>query len=413
MTETANNKAIIYLILAILLYGVVAGFRATTGVFISSISDLTGLSYGTISGIFGIRNFVFALSCIFFGLLTRKIHVKYILASGAALVTIGFIGSAFSTEYIPLVIFLGFFIGIGAGALCYAIVYAAGEPFFGRKNAAIFAGILSASQGFFNILITPFVEILGSSSTGLTTCFVVLGAITTCLIPLCFFFRKKKIEKPEENNPSEDTSILAPLKYMVRQPIFYLLALAYVVYGICNGGMLNHLFTKSTVLSNDTSFSTLLVMIYGFSIILGPILGGIVVSKVKNIRIVVSVILFIWLLISVTSFLVPMSDVGRILVVFGMGLFASSLMPTLSILTLRSSPVSLFASILPLIITFEYFGTAIDSWFGGLCFDMFGSFKLSFLLTFVLCGIVIVLFLIAAIIYGKKTRSSVRENKQL
>jgi len=411
MTVTANRKALFYLIAAILLYGVVAGFRATTGICSTVISDATGLSYGTISNIFAIRNLIFAFSCLLFGLLTRKIPVRYLLISGIVLVAIGFVGTAFSTAYVPLLIFLGIFIGLGAGALCYAIVFAAAAPFFGEKNAGICAGIITASQGIFNIFITPVIEACGSTAIGFVFCFVGLGTVTACLIPLCFLFKQKKTDDRKEDSLKEDRSFITPLKYMVKRPIFYILAIAIATYGICDGGMLNHLYEKLTEVFNvEPDFATLLVMIYGFGLIIGPIIGGIVASRVKNFRIVLAIIFTIWIIISIVPFLFPLTLVSAIIIVLGMGITVSSVYPLFSLLIMEESPSSLYISIFPILSTFEFLGASFDSFYGGMCFDIFNNFRASVMLTYLLCIIVIVLFIVSGLKYRKKMKSGEKKS---
>jgi len=407
MMETANRKAFFYLIAAILLYGVVAGFRATTGICSTVISDVTGLSYGTVSNIFAIRNLVFAFSCLLFGLLTRKIPVRYLMLSGLGLVAIGFVGTAFSTAYVPLLIFLGIFIGLGAGALCFAIVFAAAAPFFGEKKAGICAGVITASQGIFNIFITPVIEACGSTAIGLTFCFVGLGTVTACLIPLCFFFKEKKTTNDtKEASPKEYRSFIDPLKYMVKRPIFYIIALAFLTYGISDGGMLNHLYEKVTEVFNaDSDIATLLVMIYGFGLIIGPIIGGIVALKAKNFRIVLAIIFSTWIIISFVPSIFSLSLVSAIIVVLGMGITISSVYPLFSLLIMEESPSSLYISIFPILSTFEFLGASFDSFYGGLCFDIFNNFRASVLLTYLLCIIVIVLFIVSGLKYRKKMKS--------
>jgi len=406
MTVTANRKAVFYLIAAILLYGVVAGFRATTGICSTVISDATGLSYGTVSNIFAIRNLIFAFSCLLFGLLTRKIPVRYLMLSGLVLVAIGFVGTAFSMEYVPLLIFLGIFIGLGAGALCFALVFAAAAPFFGEKKAGICAGVITASQGIFNIFITPVIEACGSTAIGLTFCFVGLGTVTACLIPLCFLFKEKKTVDTKEDSPKEYRSFIDPLKYMVKRPIFYIIALAFLTYGISDGGMLNHLYEKVTEVFNaDSDIATLLVMIYGFGLIIGPIIGGIVASKTKNFRFVLAIIFSTWIIVSIVPSLFSVSLVSAIIVVLGMGITVSSVYPLFSLLIMEESPSSLYISIFPILSTFEFLGASFDSFYGGLCFDIFNNFRASVLLTYLLCIIVIVLFIVSGLKYRKKLKS--------
>ncbi|HJJ36085.1 MAG TPA: MFS transporter [Methanocorpusculum sp.] len=404
---TTLTKTIVITVVAVLLYGVVSGIRGLTAVFIPELAAVTGLSYGTVSSIFAVRNIVYAISVFAVGLLTQKIPIRYLMAAGAALVAAGLAGTAFSTQFVTLLIFLGIVTGLGAGALCYAIVYAAVAPLLGRSEGAVCAGIISASQGIFCIFLTPFVQSMGSTAPGLALCFLILGAAAACLVPLSIlFFRKRRNPEAEPNPAGRKTSrvISAPLRYMGKRPYFHLLVLAAFAYGLCDAGMINHLSEKAqTMLSATPEFATYLVMIYALALIIGPVLGGFVTAKAKNARVLFIILIAAWLAIATSVYYLPMTQTTGILVVAGMGLAASMLVPTLSIMTQERSPISLFPAIFPVIMLFECFAYAFDAYFGGLCYDVFGTFDLSMLITFIICAAVIVLFLIS-VIKDRKTK---------
>jgi len=399
--NSTNAKSIFIIILAILLYGIIAGIRATTSVFTTEIAAATGLSYGDVSSVFAIRNLVFAVTCPLFGILTRKIPIRYIMAGGALLAAIGLIGAGFSTNYISLVIFIGFLLGIGAGALSYSIVYSAAAPFLGEKYSAICAGVLSASQGAFNIIITPFIQGMGSTEATLTICFVVLGAIVACLVPLCLILHKKPTENTLKRE-TQSTSIIEPLKFMVKQPFIYLLAFGFLTYGLCDGGMINHLYEKATgVFSASEEFGAFLVIVYGFSIMVGPIIGGFIVSHMKNLRFGIVCIFSIWLAVSTIPIFTSISEIVTCVVVFIMGATISSFIPFICILTKQSISFDYFPTVFSILSVFPVIAYSLDGFFGGICYDLFANFGISILITYIMCIIVILLFLKSGLKYRK------------
>ncbi|HJJ36587.1 MAG TPA: MFS transporter [Methanocorpusculum sp.] len=399
IAETKKTAAVI--VVAVLLYGVVAGIRATTGVFTTEIANVTGLTYGAVSGIFAVRNLVFGLSTPFIGLLTQKIPMKYIMAGGAALVAIGLIGAACTLTYVPMFIFLGIFLGLGAGTLCYSMVYAAVSPFLGKKNGAICAGILGASQGAFNIIIAPFIGIFGSTAPGLIICLVVLGSIVASLVPISIFFWKGKEREGRYSELSAvklSNSFLAPLKYMAKRPYFLLLVAVEIAYGLCDGLMVNHLYERTQIMFSVSPDSAgYLVVAYGISIMIGPIIGGLVAAGIKNLRLGIVGVFGIWLGASLLFSILPWNQFLGALLVIIMGLSIGMVTPIIALLTQEKSPAALFGAIFPFIGTFVYLSYSFDSYLGGLWFDQFGNFNISVLITHLVCVLVIVLFLIVAL----------------
>ncbi|HJJ35677.1 MAG TPA: MFS transporter [Methanocorpusculum sp.] len=406
-----SRKALLVIISAILLYGIVAGIRATFSVFTTEISNATGLSYGTVSNVFAICNLVFAISCPIFGLLTQKIPIRYVLASGAVMSAVGLIGAAFSTQFISLLVFLGIFFALGAGALCYAMVYAAATPFLGVKNAAFSSGFLCASMGIINIIIAPFVQTVGSTAPGLTICLIILGAIVLCLVPLALIvFHPKRLEKTEEETSAvkRGTSFLSPLKFLVKRPYFYMLVLGYVAFGLCDGYMANHLYENAIeVLSLSSETAAVLVMAYGFALILGPLAGGFIAARARNLHLSVVFVFGIWVVIHIIFSFLPLNIPSLVLTVFGLGIVSSMIIPIFSILALKRSPGVMFAAILAILETFIYFGYSFTSYFGGICYDSFGNFTLLSLVTYVICGVVIVLFLLTGLKYSRNKEEKV------
>lgn len=401
-----SKKAVLVIFSAILLYGIVAGIRATFSVFTTEISNATGLSYGTVSNVFAICNLIFAISCPIFGLLTQKIPIRYVLASGAVMCAVGLVGAAFSTQFVTLLIFLGVFFAIGAGALCYAMVYAAATPFLGMKNAAFSSGFLCASMGIINIIIAPFVQTVGSTAPGLMICFIILGAIVLALVPFALIvFRPKKLgldaDQPAAPAVKRGTSFISPLKYLVKRPYFYMLVVGYVAFGLCDGFMANHLYEDAIeVLSLSSDIAAVLVMAYGFALIIGPLLGGFLAARMNNLHLAVVLIFGAWVLIHILFSFVPLNLPVQVLTVFMMGITSSMIIPIFSILALKRSPAVMFAAILAILETFIYFGYSFTSYFGGICYDAFGNFNLLSMVTYFVCAIVVVMFLIV----GLRTR---------
>jgi len=171
--------------------------------------------------------------------------------------------------------------------------------------------------------------------------------------------------------------------------------------------MANHLFENVTVIfSVSEEFASVLVMIYGAALIIGPLIGGFAAARVKNLRLFVMFIFCIWVVLYFLIDFVPGGNISGSFIVFGLGIAASMLVPTISILIMEKSPTLMFASILTVIQTFLYFGYSINGYLGGIWYDMYGDFMIISIITGIMCGIVIVLFLISGLRYRKSKENS-------
>jgi len=395
-TKQSNGTRVALLILAALLaYGVLSGLRASTSILVSSISNWTGMSYGTVSIAFSVMNIVLAFSGPFFGLLTLKIQPSRIMVAGAIMGGIGFIGAAFSTTLPVLIIFLGVFFGLGASALCYSIVYGAAVPVIGVKYSIIFGGLLSASQGAVSMIFAPIFEI-GSNAFGVQTCLIAIGVLSLLTIPLCILFIPKKSgndkSKQEDTVNQKSQSLKTSLKTSISLPIFLILALGMFTYGICDGGMINHLYEFTQLFHVTPSISAIMISVYSCFCMVGGIVGGIVCSRFKNRKLVLSISFFCWAALNFVAYFIAPSYVLGFVIYALSGLTMGMAIPTISSITQNYVSINKFAAIFSLLYFFILFAYSLDSFLGGILFDITGSFIIVDMIAIGLALIVFVVF---------------------
>ncbi|HJJ35813.1 MAG TPA: MFS transporter [Methanocorpusculum sp.] len=378
LTKNEIIKTAFIILAAFLAYGLVAGLRATSGVFVSEIANISGISYGSISTVVTIRNLLFAIACPFWGFMTLRKSYTFILTIGLILTALGFAGILVFSSFIGLIIFQGIFFGIGAGALCYSITYAAAASFLTPKTAAVFAGILSMSQGVFNIILAPVVRFSSGFDNGFIVCMVFIAIAIAAIIPLTFFFKwqKNHTNTAAESSADELVSVKSILKTMAKSPFFYLISISYFIYGLCQGGMMNHLLRRGTsMMGLDANGATILVMIYGFALIIGPLLAGIIASRIANKRLALAAMFLAWVIVALIScMIIPGNTIATIVVIVILGVLISMAVPYHALLTRERVPLKSFAATFSIISMFEVFGYAANAFFGGLCFDITGSF---------------------------------------
>lgn len=410
MTSLSNRFRIILVILtAFCVYGIVAGIRASIGVLSPMIADFTGNSYGTVNSVYSLCNLIYAVSGPFFGFLTLKKSHVFVMNLGLIFCVVGFLGFVLIQNLISLYVFQGIFLGLGAAGVCYSIVYAAAAPLLPSNLASLFSGILSVSQGTFNIITTQFLHIYGDSGGNLMIPFICLSVILACIVPFCFLFKAKnqyaeEYAAKESVVAAEYVSVRSILKTMVHHPFFYLLCFGFLVYGFCDGNLVYHLYERSSeFLGLDSQSAALLVMIYGASSMFGPLLGGLIASKTKNLRFCIGTGFLIWSISTIISNLFLISDMAVMIlqtVIFGISM--SMCVPYFVILAQERVPITKFAPVFSVVSIFPILGYAINSLCGGLCFDITGSFFASDLFFLIISLIFSALFFITGFRFRKK-----------
>ena len=378
MTKTEFVRTAVIIIAAFFAYGVVAGLRATSSVFTADISALTGISYGTVSDIATIRNLLFAISCPIWGFLTLRKPHSFVMILGLILVAVGFAGLVLLPNMAGLIIFQGICFGIGAAAVCYSIVYAAAAPFLSPGLVAVFAGLLSMAQGVFNIILAPIVNASTGVPGGFLVCMVLIGAFLAALIPVMLFFRWHNTNTQAVSSVSDAgySSVKDTLKTMVKSPFFYLLAASFLIYGLCDGEMVNHLTQRATeCMGFSLETATFLVMLYGVALIIGPFLGGLILSRLRNRRAGIAAIFLFWAVAGVIfHFAVHANEAVAPVFTLLIGLSISMSVPFHAMLLQEHVPLKCFAQVFSIISAFPIIGYAVNAFFGGLCFDKTGSF---------------------------------------
>jgi len=405
MTEQINEgnahskrfRVFLLILAALFTYGVLSGLRASTSILVSSISNWTGMSYGTVSIAFSVMNVVLALSGPFFGFLTLKIHPSRIMIAGAIMGGIGFIGAAFSSSLPALIIFIGVFFGLGASALCYSIVYAAAVPIIGVKYSIIFGGLLSASQGALSMIFVPIFDI-GSSVFGVQSCLIGIGILSLVTIPLCILFFPKKTgnDKSTKEMPrnQKHESLKKVLTSSISLPIFVILALGMFTYGVCDGGMINHLYEFTQMYQIPATISAFMVSIYSCFCMIGGILGGIICSRFKNRKLVLSISFIIWALLNFIGYFLEPSYVLAFILYPLCGLTMGMAIPTVSSITQKYVSINNFAVIFSLLYFFILLAYSLDSLFGGILFDITGNF---FIVDMIAIGLAVLVFIVFGI----------------
>ena len=121
---------------------------------------------------------------------------------------VGLIVTPFCSGWWSLLIFFGILLPAGTGALCFGIVMGAVAPIIGEKRAAVASGIIQASAGIGDALMSPLLQQF-TDWRGVSFSMPVFAIPILLMLPVVFWLgnKRKKIKADNgENLPDEPKS---------------------------------------------------------------------------------------------------------------------------------------------------------------------------------------------------------------
>ena len=153
--NTSLRSALFLGLIACLIYGLGAGLRASIGILLEPIADMTGLSYEEVSFSIAVMQIVFGASQPLFGLLAARWSNRFVLTSGVFFMVLSVLGIKLCTSYGMLIVTLGVLMGLGTGAIAFGLVLSSAISFVGQERSLFLAGLLNASAGMVNFFLAP------------------------------------------------------------------------------------------------------------------------------------------------------------------------------------------------------------------------------------------------------------------
>lgn len=133
--NTSLRSALFLGLIACLIYGLGAGLRASIGILLEPIADMTGLSYEEVSFSIAVMQIVFGASQPLFGLLAARWSNRFVLTSGVFFMVLSVLGIKLCTSYGMLIVTLGVLMGLGTGAIAFGLVLSSAISFVGQERS--------------------------------------------------------------------------------------------------------------------------------------------------------------------------------------------------------------------------------------------------------------------------------------
>lgn len=283
-------QSIILVVAACIVHGVMQGVHDNYGIMMTGLIPYTGIDYGTISFAIGVGALIYGVAQPFLGMLAIRKSNVFVIMVGIIFTVIGLIGTPFATNSVTLVLFFGIILPFGTTGLCFGIIMGAITPILGEKRAAIVSGIVQASAGIGDALMSPTLNWaistfdIAFAMRTLTVPFLLMIPIAVWINSLNKGISKHATEINEVKNTYK-ISLVSLLSFALKDRNYRLLVISFGTCGFNMSIIESHLFSQYLSYGIDSNMASLTLTVYGIATMIGAAGVGFLgaVFKMKNI----------------------------------------------------------------------------------------------------------------------------------
>ena len=400
-TRTILRVALLTLA-ASFIYAMYAGIRNNYGIMLNSIVDSAGLSFTSVSFVLAVGQLIFGMVQPAFGVLSAKRGNIYAFVSGVVLTIAGMLLTPLCKSSGSLMICLGIILPAGTGAISYGLLMGSITPRIPAKTVAFVSGIVNASSGISNIVLSPVINALIKTG-GLMYSMLVLTIPMALTLPISLSLRKKsEMKRPEilettgqpqpqqesqplpqlqsqpqpQPHPLPETakiSIKSQFQKAMKSRSYQFLMIGFFTCGFHMALITNHLPTQIKSFGFSSEIAAYAFSCYGIVTILGSILSGSLCGKLK----MKNVLGFYYGLrpITILLFLILPKTVFTVTFFTALlGFSGASTVPPVSGIIGKLFGAGSLATLYGLVFLVHQVGGFFGAFLGGICFDATGSY---------------------------------------
>ena len=391
--ERENNKtsllrAVVLVIAACLIYGIMQGIHDNYGIMMKALVPYTGISYQHISFVIGVGAFLYGLVQPFFGMLALRKSNTLVMLTGIVMILIGMFATPLCRHFWSMLLFFGIVLPSGTGALSFGIVMSAITPLIGERRAAAASGIVQASAGIGDALMSPALQLL-ISWRGIALSmgsFAILMAVT---LPVIFWIGAKMRELPAQEQVTEkedQESLISIIRDAFRNPVYLRIFIGFSTCGFNMSIIESHLFSQYVSWGISENAASLVMTVYGVLTMLGAMATGFLSMKFPMKK-VLGTVYAIRVLISLSMLVVPGSLPFALIATGCLGATGDSTVPPTTGLITKEFGARKMAVYYGIALVGHQVGAFLSSSFGGICAEQFGTYKPLWVANAALCTI--------------------------
>ncbi len=377
--KNTSPKFTLYTLFIILsacfIYMVSNGIRNNFGIMLSSIVEHSGLSFVSVSFVLAVGQFSYGVTQPLSGILADKKGNCFALLLGIICTAVGVLLTPQCKSVLSLMFVLGILIPGGIGAIAFGLIVGTVNPHLLEKSRSVVSGIINASSGIGNSLLTPIVH-HSLAIGGLAYGMYVLSAPTILMIPAVLLLCGGAVAKtsvpatpvPEQPLP---TKTLFAQAFHSRDYIFIMIG--FFTCGFHMALITNHLPTQITSYGFSAADASSAFSVYGIATMVGALLAGLFCARLKM-KTVLGTLYASRTVMTLLFLALPKSMLSVCIYIFFLGFTgAATVTPVAGICG------KLFGKQgVSILFGFAFFihqiGGFLSAWLGGVCFDSTGSY---------------------------------------
>lgn len=362
-----NNliQLIIIVAAACLVHGVMQGVHDNYGIMMNSLTYVTGIDYASISFCIGVGALVYGFAQPFLGMIALKKSNTFVIMLGIAFTVLGLVMTPLCREFFTLFLFFGLILPFGTTGLCFGIVMGAITPVLGEKRAAFVSGIIQASAGIGDALMSPGLEAL-ISRFSIRTAMNTLSIPFLLMIPIVIWIASvnKNAAAAVQRKNEKQISLFVILKDAFQDRDYRLILVGFATCGFNMSIIESHLFSQFRSYGIAGTTASLTLTVYGIATMIGAAGAGFlgVKYRMKN---VLGCVYTIRVLISLGFLLLPKSVPFAFIVTALLGLSGDSTVPPTSGIISRKFGSEKMAVIYGFALIGHQVGAFLSSYLGG------------------------------------------------
>ncbi len=369
-TRQKNQQANIFLCIilvgaACIVHGVMQGVHDNYGIMMKGLVDSTSISYSFISFCIGIGALVYGVAQPFLGILALKKSNAFVLMLGIAFTILGLIVTPMCRDPLSMLLFFGLVLPFGTTGLCFGIVMGALTPVIGEKRSALVSGIVQASAGVGDALMSPTLQTL-SDKFGIQTAMSLTAIPFLLIIPIVIWIGAVNRNSHEATvSEKSEFSFTAMLKDAFKDRNYRLILIGFGTCGFNMSIIESHLFSQYISYGIESSTASLSLTVYGIATMVGAVLSGYLGTrfKMKN---VLGTLYAMRVIISLGFLFVPKSVPFAFVATTLLGLCGDATVPPTSGIISKSFGAKKMAVLYGFALIGHQVGAFVSSFLGGI-----------------------------------------------
>lgn len=359
---------IIAMTAACLVFAVMQGIHDNYGIMLNGIVAHTGIGYASVSFVIAVGQILYGATQPIFGMLALKKSNAFVMLCGIIFMAVGLIVTPFCSGRWSLLVFFGILLPTGTGALCFGIVMGAVAPIIGEKRATVASGIIQASAGIGDALMSPLLQRF-TDWRGVTFSMPVFAVPILLMLPVVFWLgnKRKKIKKDNGEysiNEPKSESLFEILHSAICDRTYWCLLIGFSTCGFHMAIIETHLFSQYISCGIPNNLASLTLTVYGIFTMLGAVATGFLGQKfrMKN---VLAFVYGIRVFIALSFIILPKSIPFAFVATGILGLTGDSTVPPTTGIISRKVGVAKMAVVYGSIFIGHQIGAFVSAWLGG------------------------------------------------